>query len=361
MFWKISKENHEAALQRISSYLLSVFEFAAKSEKNVFEKEEWLDFSPGDGAWFWKLYAKKAENGARMRQAVNALFTLERAQRERIYKAIAHDMRFEEDLSSPFVFQSTKLKEEEQKLLKDFFLYFYEVVLCESHFRLGDPEEPFGRKELAEAYFEGENRAIGQVCPVCLQSMTSARDEAEVEHYFGKAFVPCLALHPGNLYFSCPTCNKIYKGEKKPLYRQHPDIRKSFLPYVDTVKDKALLEFVHDKERDKVQLKPLDPEETYIEEKLEVFEDLFRLGERWPKSLPRYYQTLRAKFKALSEDALDRPEEMQKEMLRYLKMEQADLENRPENYLEAQYMNWVCGSQWKAFYAEMTQKERGRG
>ena len=265
-----------------------------------------------------------------MRQAVNALFTLERAQRERIYKAIAHDMRFEEDLSSPFVFQSTKLKEEEQKLLKDFFLYFYEVVLCESHFRLGDPEEPFGRKELAEAYFEGENRAIGQVCPVCLQSMTSARDEAEVEHYFGKAFVPCLALHPGNLY-------------------------------VDTVKDKALLEFVHDKERDKVQLKPLDPEETYIEEKLEVFEDLFRLGERWPKSLPRYYQTLRAKFKALSEDALDRPEEMQKEMLRYLKMEQADLENRPENYLEAQYMNWVCGSQWKAFYAEMTQKERGRG
>lgn len=356
MFWKISRENHEADLLSISCYLLSVFEFAAKSESRAFEKEEWLHFSPEDGAWFWKLYKKKAENGAKMRQAIDLLFALERAARKRIYEAVAHDMRFGEDLSVPFEFQSTQLKAGEQELIKDFFLYFYEVVFCKTHFHLKNLSGPYGRKELADAYFRHKNKMVEHVCPVCLQGMTNAR-KAPVEHYFGKAFVPCLALHPGNLYFICTECNSGYKGEKRPLYRQELNIRKSFLPYVDTVKDKVRLEFSHEKDKDGIQLKPLDEQEENVEEKLEVFEKLFCLEERWSGLMPSYYDTLRIQF---GEQKPDSPEELQRSMKGYLRLQQLGAEGRPERYLEAKYLEWVCNVQLRAFYAELTQDKKRR-
>lgn len=111
--------------------------------------------------------------------------------------------------------------------------------------------------------------------------MTNAEKEDEIEHYFGKAFVPCLALHPDNLYFCCPTCNKTYKGIRSPFYRKSQDIRKIFLPYLDVIREQVKIEFTHHEEQDGVKLVPENRKKAYINEKIEAVENIFRLEERW--------------------------------------------------------------------------------
>lgn len=352
----MTKENHEDDFQCISRYLLSVFKFAALTDKSILDKEEWLAFSGEDGKWFHALYKKNAENGKAMRQAVDKLFALDGKRKNAIYRAIEHDMRFTEDLAERFEFESIQLEEEEQKLIKDFFLYFYEIVLCTAHFKLqGLSRKMLGRKELAETYFQGENRVLRHVCPVCLQSMTSALTETDVEHYFAKTFVPCLALHPHNLYFICPVCNERYKGSKKQMEGKELDAHKIFLPYMDTVRDKVKVEFRHEKEEDRVQFEPADEEEENIDKKIDAFEELFHLEMRWSGQLELFYDTLYKKYETFPYESM---EELEREMLRDLRKGKAVLDSRPDQYIETKYMEWVCRSQLRAFYAEMKQMKQ---
>ena len=51
----------------ISHFLLSVFEFAKNQPGNVFQKEDWLDLSPENGTWFYRLYERDTDNGKNMR------------------------------------------------------------------------------------------------------------------------------------------------------------------------------------------------------------------------------------------------------------------------------------------------------
>lgn len=55
MFWNMDVGEQEQDLMEISHFLLSVFEFAKNQPGNVFQKEDWLDFSPENGTWFYRL------------------------------------------------------------------------------------------------------------------------------------------------------------------------------------------------------------------------------------------------------------------------------------------------------------------
>ena len=140
MFWEMEKGNHEKALKAINDHLLSFFEFAAQSTSITFVKQEWMAF---------------AENGKKMRRAIDQLFCLKQEEREKIYRAIVHDNDFSKTHKGAFQLESTTLKQEYQEILKDFYLYFYNVSLYSSQFQHKGAK--FGRTEFVEKFFEGKN------------------------------------------------------------------------------------------------------------------------------------------------------------------------------------------------------------
>lgn len=354
MFWQMDKGYHEADFWKISRYLLSVFEFAAGSGKSVFDKTDWMAFSKADGAWMYTLYDKHSKNGTAMRQSVDKLFLMGKAERKKIFDAIAHDMEFTEDLSAGFQFESILLGRTEQKLIKDFFIYFYEEVLCHSHFRLSFFHgRTFNRREFAEEFFQGNNKHLQHICPVCLQTTTNAKREEDVEHYFPKSAVPCLVLHPHNVYFCCSACNQKYKLTQNQLQQKGKNIRELFLPYFDTIRDKVQIEFKNEPDRDKVAFVPADPDETGINKKIAAFDQLFSLEERWSGLLPLYYLTRVKEYEKLLPMSMP---DLQKEMKRDLRKYESAVEERPERYLESRHWEWLTNTQMKAFYANITQK-----
>ena len=272
--------------------------------------------------------------------------------RAMIYQAIAHDMKFAEDLTNSFEFQTILLGEKEQGLIKDFFLYFFETVLSSSGFGINGLSVPrFGRDEFAEEYFKGANENIRHICPVCMQTVTDARWEEHIEHYFPKAFIPCLALHPNNLYFICGVCNgKRYKGDKKYSDKGNTDIRKIFLPYSDTVKDKVTIKFEHKMKEDTIDFIPADKNEDYIEDKIETFNYYFNLPQRWSKSLKRYNMTAYRKYKRQNPADKEELKDMIEDDAEDIRM---NLDIRPERYLEGQYLEWLGSVQLKAFYSNV--------
>ena len=167
MFWNIDVKEQEQDLMAVSHFLLSVFEFAADQPGNVFLKEDWLAFAPENGAWFYRLYERDTENGKNMHRAVDRLFRMEQEQRERIWEAIKHDMEFmdkEAWENGRFSLESDQLSDAAQKILKDFFGYFYDVVFCTAHFHLKELSSPmYSRRELAKDYFKGKNKKIRRI------------------------------------------------------------------------------------------------------------------------------------------------------------------------------------------------------
>ncbi|MBD5456820.1 MAG: hypothetical protein HDR23_10240 [Lachnospiraceae bacterium] len=343
--------NHEADLKCINDYLLSFFEFAANSSNAVFDENEWLAFKPGDGKWLYSRYKREVQTGNRIKQAIDGIFAMDKPQRNVVYQAIAHDMKFAEDLANSFEFQTIQLEAKAQELIKAFFLYFYENALSSSWFEIDGLSMPrFGRDEFAEEYFKGENENIRFICPVCLQTVTDGMLEEHIEHYFPKAYIPCLALHPNNLYFICGVCNGRYKQDKKYSDNGNTDIRKIFLPYADTVKDKVAVKFEHKIKEDTIDFVPADINEDYIEDKIETFNYYFQLPQRWSKSLERYNMTAYRKYK--------RRNPTNKEKLKHMIEKDAkdirtDLNIRPEMYLEEQYLEWLGSVQLRAFYSNV--------
>ena len=359
MFWNMDVGEQEQDLMEISHFLLSVFEFAKNQPGNVFQKEDWLDFSPENGTWFYRLYERDTDNGKNMRRAVDRLFRMDQEKREEIYEAVKHDMEFMDKKAwekGKFNLESDQLPEAAQKRLRDFFGYFYDVVLCTTHFRLEGMSRPFySRKELAKDYFKGKNEKIRRICPVCLQPVTNGETDEDVEHYFPKSKYPCLSLHPYNLYFCCTTCNTSFKGTKSPLKGKTRDIGRIFLPYLDTVKDAVQLKFENPGDKDSEVVKMLPKEDAVPEtkEKIREFDRLFALEERWSGQLECYYMSLYQRYQEKYGDGEMSLEKLKEYLEEDIKRNQIIQNWQPGRYLEGEYMKWIANKQLKAFYEEL--------
>ncbi|MCM1253191.1 MAG: hypothetical protein NC321_10250 [Clostridium sp.] len=299
-----------------------------------------------------------------MKKAVDDLLAMPQPQRQKIYDAVRHDMEFTKDTSVSFSFQTVELDEMEQQIIKNFFLYFHkERFRLESGFALeGLSEKPYGRKEFVGKYFDVENKQLQHICPVCLLQTTNAKKEHDVEHYFPKAFIPCLALHPDNLYFSCKSCNQVYKEEKKHTDdSRNADIRHIFLPYVDTVRDKVKIKFKYESGHDSLFFAPADPGEDFIEDKIKTFDYFFELQKRWSEMLECYYQNLAEEFEEpdLYDEAVLGEEALYQKMNADWQKKQRNIMKKPACYVETRYREWMCQKdsvQFKAFYSNLTQK-----
>ena len=133
------------------------------------------------------------------------------------------------------------------------------------------------------------------------------------------------------------------------------DVRRVFLPYIDTIRDRVKIEFIHEEEKDRISLAPADESETYINEKIDSFNQLFDLENRWSGFKEYYFETRSSLYKSLDFSDID---ELKEEMRRDLKKAACLAVNRPETYLETKYLEWIYGSQLKAFYSNMVQKDR---
>ena len=361
MFWNIDVKEQEQDLMAISHFLLSVFEFAAGQSGNVFKKEGWLDFAKENGPWFYGLYEKDTVSGKEMHRAVDRLFRMEQGEREKIYKAIKHDMEFMDKKKwekGHFKLESDQLTGNAKKIVDPFFKYFYDTVFLKAHFRLkGLSKRGYNRDDLAADYFKGENGKIRRICPVCLNTVSNGQKEETIEHYFPKEKYPCLCLHPYNLYFCCAACNSTYKGRETPLKGKSRDLSKIFLPYLDTVKDQVQLEFENPKDKDSEVVKMLPAEETEPDTggKIKEFDRLFSLEERWSGQLEGYYMSLYRWYQyKISEKAGEMSLEQLKENLEAdIKRDQVMGPDQPETYLKGEYMKWISGRQLKAFYEEL--------
>lgn len=361
MFWNIDVKEQEQDLMAVSHFLLSVFEFAADQPGNVFLKEDWLAFAPENGAWFYRLYERDTENGKNMHRAVDRLFRMEQEQRERIWEAIKHDMEFmdkEAWENGRFSLESDQLSDAAQKILKDFFGYFYDVVFCTAHFHLKELSSPmYSRRELAKDYFKGKNKKIRRICPVCLNIISNGETDEEVEHYFPKSRYPCLCLHPYNLYFCCSACRSRLKGRKSPLKGKQRNIASIFLPYLDTVKDQVQLEFENpgNKDSEVVSLLPVLEADPDTGEKIKEFDRLFSLEERWSGQLEEYYMSLYSRYQEKIKARAGKMslEQLEEWLKKDIKRNDAMQSVRPGRYLEGEYMKWVMEKQLKAFYAEL--------
>ena len=69
-----------------------------------------------------------------MRQAVERLFAMSMEERETIYTAIAHDMKFAEDPANGFQFESIGLEKGAQSVISDFFSVFLQCSVMFSTF-----------------------------------------------------------------------------------------------------------------------------------------------------------------------------------------------------------------------------------
>ena len=190
-----------------------------------------------------------------------------------------------------------------------------------------------------------------------LETMTDGMEEGEVEHYFAKSAVPCLALHPFNLYFCCPTCNKRYKGDKSPFSGGKKELKRIFLPYLDTVRDQVRIGFEMDKKagEEKVRLDPVDPKEEHIREKIRAFDHLFDLKKRWSGQLEGYYMEKMQWYRRKNPETV---EALRAEMEEDIERGKSSLNISPRGYLETEYLEWLCSSQLKAFYSNMKQTDR---
>lgn len=101
-----------------------------------------------------------------------------------------------------------------------------------------------------------------------------------------------------------------------------------------------------------MRMRPADTAEPYISEKIEAFDELFELEERWSGLLETYYHSLRDGYAAANiETFADLKRTMETDLLRAKARGKAN----PQQYLETKYQEWISEKQLKAFYSELKQ------
>lgn len=333
-------EKDMMVLCRALSEILSV---VAEQTGSTIDEAYLRSRCPKYADWFIELVRLSTKNSAPFRNSVKEFLRLPKTRRREIAAAVRHDIGYNAFSSGDgFCFETQQLSPEARDLLKRFFLYFYEVVF---HHQNAKGACKVVKSGLENEYFNA-NPAVEYACPICLNSCSNARRETDLEHYFAKSIYPVLAIHPHNLYYSCPVCNSRYKGEKNVLSQPTGDISEVFRPYRDTVREQT--DIVVDRipqEKDRVILCPKDKGQPQVQRKIDNFERVFRVQERWTAELRRYYSELRSRYvgKAYTKEDLRRKLEDYCE-------EMQNLSDIPQCHIEAIYAKWILDNQFDAFY-----------
>lgn len=271
-------------------------------------------------------------------------------EKEQIAKALEHDLQFDQAAGKSFFYQVPLLPQDNQKLIHDFYLYLYTQVFDQSGFSIpGLCGEKYHRKKLAEDFYTS-NPQLHFSCPVCLHYVTDLSKEGDVEHYFPRESYPFLFLHPGNLYLACKVCNQTYKKNKNVLGGQ--DQRSVFIPYQESAKAVSEIQIVRKKAADQVSLCAAPNAPACTDKKLQNLKEQYELEERWTKDLPFFYHRLAVRYRPLKLGKKELKNRIHRDFI-----EQAEMWQLPNQYIEGIYSKWIASCQFDAFYAELTRDD----
>jgi hypothetical protein len=230
------------------------------------------------GTWAWDKLAKHAR--ALMRQTT-------RAERTLIAQAVAHDTDFEAKFDdADFAFRYPGLPPRLQAASDPLLRAFY------THLTTGGvPVTRDGatakvtRREIEEGYFAA-NPTL-ETCPACMEEsltlVATGPSDNDCDHFLPKSQYAPLAVHPGNLWFTCPRCNGRRKGEISPVANAtEPGVlRTTYLPYRRAAEDELELTFT----RETVKLQSTNGLDKVAQERVANLQRILGLETRWTFAL----------------------------------------------------------------------------
>ena len=341
MFWELRRNSLEGDMRALSRLLADFFSYAAAQGETGLDEEDLRRAFPRERAqWLLDQLHGEEKNREALRSAVGKLFQLPPGRRRAIAEALNHDMDFDRAAAPGLFFlEEPFLPEEERKIVKDVFQYFYGTVFRRNR-RSVFPGAAYDR------YAEANHRANGglRACPVCLSKSPDIRRESDLDHYLPRSAYPSLSLHPGNLLFICKECNETYKGTRDALKKGKKPLGQIFLPYRDTVKDHAAISIRRVKNTDTVELKAVN--DTREErERIKNFNSLYQLEKRWSGEVEGIFKEIRT---CCAGRGLTR-EEVREKLRGYCEDLRA-LSDFPDKFVEAAYVEWLYGPMFDAFY-----------
>jgi hypothetical protein len=358
-----------SALQRITDVAGWLLDYVANWSGSAFDKNDFHDSLKSAG--LWHLVGSRTAIG----KHIPALLTLSKKEREALRDAFYNDIKFYESLEGPdytFDFPSLpKNAKNAYEIGKAFLLLFYERLAGEG-FRDGPKKRStfaITREDVENAY-RAANNEMKFICPACLGSLEAPAEKLsannvmtkksliECEHFFPKSLYPPLIVHPNNLVLVCKVCNQ-YHNNDSPL---HLDplralevgmIRKTFIPYKrsglaskEDVKqriDEVKLEFDISNPKDEFVILTSNCTDSFARERVENFDRVYGLSQRWKKEIPDIYEALR--------DTICNNLEIRGEALIHQNIErqlQIEIKNlnkyshkSPGAYLRSQYVQWI--------------------
>lgn len=344
MYWEMNIHDGKKELDAINQFFLDFFRFAAGSPGMAFDEREFEAYFPDrkQTRWFLQRLDNHAKNSLEFRRSVERLFEHSPAERGSIAEALEHDLQFDRTPAAPFRFEIPQMQEAVQKIIHDFYLYFYKQCFLKSGFSWNR----YNRDRLVED-FCAKNGQLFSSCPVCLHRFTNMKRECDVEHYFLKEKYPFLSMHPGNLYLSCKNCNVVYKRCKDIL--SGGDRRQVYLPYKEHAKAVSELLVARDMGEDRLYLQEKPPRSAYGREKLENLDRMFELVQRWSQDMSSCYGRMKMQYRARVLSGMSE-EELEQRLLEELGTEKWEL---PDKYVEGVYQRWIATEQLEKFYMEM--------
>lgn len=352
MFWELHRNSREQDMRELSQLLSAFFRYAALQNGTSLDEDALLRAFPKSASWLLEQFHGTEENRKKLQKAVKDLFLLPANRRLEIALAVVHDMEFDQTADpNRFYFSVPSLPASEQKIVKAFFHYFYDVSF---HHAVGPHINGHisgaTRKQFLADYYQA-NKPLRHVCPVCLHPKSDALKETDLEHYFPKGVYSPLILHPSNLFFACKDCNETWKhtGDALRKGKRPKPLSSVFLPYRDTVKDHTAVTFRRSKNTDHIRLLSVsgDPAE---QEKIKNFNDLYQLETRWSADIERIFEQLRTFCASQDPGEKKRPREEVLEKLQKKCEELQALSGFPDRHVESAYLHWLCETMFDAFY-----------
>lgn len=352
MFWKMNRNGLEQDMRELSQLLSAFFSYAAAQGGASLDEDALLQAFPESAPWLLEQFHGTEKNRKKLQKAINDLFLLPPDRRWVIARAVDRDMKFDQPAGQHlFFFAVPSLPAAEQKIVKAFFHYFYDVTFHNAQGPVinGHPNGATRERFLTD-YFQA-NKHLLHVCPVCLHQKSNAPRETDLEHYFPKGVYSPLILHPSNLYFACKDCNETYKGTRDALRKRNGPIplRNVFIPYQDTVKDHTTVTFRREANTDHIELQSAsgDPAEN---RKIKNFDYLYQLEERWSADIEGIFNQYRILCAGRNPGGKKRPKEEVQKILRRKCDELREQSDFPERYVESAYAHWLYGPMFDAFY-----------
>lgn len=345
MFWNLNRNSREPDMRELSQLFVDFFSYAAAQRGTTLDAPALCKAFPQNAQWLLEQFHGQYENRKKLQEAVYELFLLPPVRRRAIAHAVANDMSFDTAPDpSRFFFAVPALPPQEQSIVEEFFKYFYETAFMRKRGpTINGSVSGATRTEFTKAYYQA-NDSILHACPICLCPMSNVVKENELEHYFPKSVYAPLYLHPSNLIFICPSCNRAYKKADDILHMGKRPLSSVFLPYRDTVKEHTKVVFRRNANRDCVKLLAADGSADK-KKKISNFNQLYHLEERWSFDLERIFEQLRKTCAGQNWSK----EEVRRRLKENCETLQA-LTEFPDKFLEREYLSWLYETMFDAFY-----------